>query len=164
MEIFITNLQDLISKTKGKYINLVVAELLDAYNKISENKINMLNSDYFIWKLRYYPIFKKSKGFDFIIANPPYVRPQHAKELQKTYPNLFSLKGNNKDLYLGFLEQSLNLLNTKGKLSFVLPNFNRQKSGEDIQKYLIKHNVDLWVDFRDNQVFENASNYVSLLF
>ena len=46
-----------------------------------------------------------------------------------------------------------------------MPNFNRQEGGIDMKNFLIKnHHINLWVDFRDNQVFANVSNYVALMF
>ena len=140
-------------------------ELLETYNDENEEKLDLSLSDFLVWKIRFFKIFKKNKGFDFIIANPPYIRPQLLKDNKRTYPHLNSFAGYNRDLYLGFIEQSLNLLNKKGHLAFIMPNFNRQEGGIDMKNFLIKnHHVNLWVDFRDNQVFENVSNYVSLMF
>ena len=59
--------------------------------------------------------------YDIIIGNPPWGAKLSSEE-KKTYRNCFSCaKGSSIEIYDLFIEQSLNKLNPKGLLSFVLP-------------------------------------------
>jgi len=68
-------------------------------------------------------VFHHKKGFDIIIANPPYVDikgldPKYAKTLF----GLYQTATNRINLYSIFIDKSLDLLNNKGTLVFINPN------------------------------------------
>ena len=110
-------------------------------------------------------------GFDLLIGNPPYIRIQSLKQsaphLVEHYKRRYQAasKGNF-DLYVVFVERSLELLNERGQLAFILPHkfFNAQY-GEPLRKLLAtgKHLRHV-VHFGDQQIFPGATNYVCLLF
>lgn len=61
-----------------------------------------------------------SLRFDFIIGNPPYVRQELIPdELLNLYRSLFLTMVGRADLYVAFMERSLDLLKVGGKLSFI---------------------------------------------
>jgi hypothetical protein len=110
-------------------------------------------------------------GFDLLIGNPPYIRIQ---TLKKTSPQLVeyyktryvSAGKGNYDLYVVFVERSLELLNTHGQLAFILPHrFFNAKYGEPLRGLLAngKHLRHV-IHFGDQQIFPGATNYVCLLF
>lgn len=110
-------------------------------------------------------------GFDLLIGNPPYIRIQTLKQaaprLADYYKRRFrAASRGNYDLYVVFVERSLDLLNTAGQLAFILPHkfFNAQY-GEPLRKLLAdgKHLRHI-VHFGDQQIFPGATNYVCLLF
>ena len=110
-------------------------------------------------------------GFDLIIGNPPYIRIQSLKQsaphLVVHYKRRYKAasKGNF-DLYVVFVERSLELLNAAGQLAFILPHkfFNAQY-GEPLRKLLAAgKNLRHVVHFGDQQIFPGATNYVCLLF
>ncbi len=72
----------------------------------------------------------------------------------------------NYDLYVVFVERSLELLNAQGQLAFILPHkfFNAQY-GEPLRGLLAdgKHLRHV-IHFGDQQIFPGATNYVCLLF
>ena len=110
-------------------------------------------------------------GFDLLIGNPPYVRIQ---TLKKTDPQLVeyyktryvSAGKGNYDLYVVFVERSLELLNAQGQLAFILPHkfFNAQY-GEPLRGLLaVGKHLRHVIHFGDQQIFPGATNYVCLLF
>jgi hypothetical protein len=105
-------------------------------------------------------------GFDAVIGNPPYVRIQGfpADQVQYLTTHYRSATGNC-DLYVSFIERSLNLLNQGGTLGIIAPNkFFRTDYGEGLRGLLSKERaVRRIVDFGANQVFD-ATTYTCLLF
>jgi hypothetical protein len=58
--------------------------------------------------------------FDFVIGNPPYVRQELIPDdLLRIYRNTYSTMVGRADLYIAFMERSLDLLKVNGRLSFI---------------------------------------------
>ncbi len=116
-------------------------------------------------------VFHSNGGFDVVIANPPYVRiqvlnqsaPGHVVYFKRHYA---SAKKGNYDLYVVFVERSLQLLQPHGHFSFILPHkfFNAQY-GQPLRALIKKGNhLRHVVHYGDQQIFPGATNYVCLLF
>lgn len=138
----------------------------------------------FSWAVHFSEVFgRTNRGFDLVIANPPYVRSAalaatEKEDLKQLYR---SWRGNN-DLYFPFIERCLytpnpqdaepddgkriqGLAGKAGSIAFIMPNFSQSKSAENLRAILAEGGyVDDYVDFVDHQVFPTASNYVALLF
>lgn len=68
-------------------------------------------------------LLSKSDKCDLIIGNPPYVRHDNIPDEQKElYKRRFSTFRHRSDLYIGFYEKGLRLLNENGTLSFICSN------------------------------------------
>ncbi len=97
-----------------------------------------------------------------IIGNPPYVRIQTLPKDQVVFfsKNFVSATGNY-DIYTLFVEQGLKLLKPGGILGFILPHkFFQAAYGQGLRKLISDQNVFMEVvNFRDNQIFEQASTY-----
>jgi hypothetical protein len=124
----------------------------------------------FDWN-REFPEAMKSGGFDCVIGNPPYIRIQTMKEWAplevEIYKQLFSAaSAGNYDIYVVFVEKGLNLINTRGKLGFILPHkFFNSEYGEALRTSLSKGKyLSQIVHFGDKQVFDGATTYTCLLF
>ena len=114
-------------------------------------------------------VFKEQGGFDAIIGNPPYIRIQ---EMQKWKPKTVEIykqfyksgaKGNF-DIYILFIEQCLNKLQTNSIFGMILPNkFYNADYAENLRGIISKH-ISHIVNFGDQQVFENATTYTNMLF
>jgi len=110
-------------------------------------------------------------GFDIIIGNPPYIRIQTLKEWAPVevehYKTAYTAAGKgNYDIYVVFVEKGLSLLNTGGRLGFILPHkfFNTQY-GEPLRALLAKgKHLSEVIHFGDRQVFAGATTYTCLLF
>lgn len=113
----------------------------------------------------------QSGGFDLVVGNPPFIRIQVLKDAAPEDAAYFedhytSAGKGNYDIYVVFVERSLQLLNPKGVLAFILPHkfFNAQY-GEPLRAQLAKgRHLSHVVHFGDQQIFPGATNYVCLLF
>ena len=110
-------------------------------------------------------------GFDAVIGNPPYIRiqtmqdsqPQEVEFFSRTYK---SASQGNYDIYVVFVERGLGLLNSSGKLGFILPHkFFNAEYGAPVRQLLAEgQNLAHVVHFGAQQVFSGATTYTCLLF
>ncbi len=144
--------------------SLISGDVLKLQSFFEEDWIKTKEFD---WKARFRRIIEEEKGFDIIIGNPPYVRIQ---TLPKDHVGFFnenyvSATGNY-DIYALFVERGLQLLKPGGILGFILPHkFFQAAYGQGLRKLISEQKVLMEVvNFRDNQIFEEASTYTCLLF
>ncbi|MFD0992380.1 Eco57I restriction-modification methylase domain-containing protein [Tenacibaculum geojense] len=120
----------------------------------------------FNWETEFPQVFAKG-GFDVVIGNPPYVKRQNiSNENEISYlEKKYSSATYNFDLYILFLEKASFLINTKGIISFINPSkFTSTKTGEGIRNFLDKNcNIIEYVDFKDYQIFEDATTYCCVI-
>jgi len=124
----------------------------------------------FDWEDEFAQVFTDG-GFDAVIGNPPYIRIQALKEFApkevEFYKTKYQAAGKgNYDIYVVFVERSLQLLNQRGKLGFIVPyKFFNAKYGEPVRQVITQGNhLAEVVHFGDEQVFKNATTYTCLLF
>ena len=114
-----------------------------------------------------FPEIMKEGGFDIVIGNPPYVRIQNLGEeeieyFNRTYKSAFK----NYDIYLLFVEKSLKLYKKNGIIGFIIPSkFVNADYGSGLRN-LISETKSLYklLDFKDIQIFGDATNYTCILF
>jgi len=126
----------------------------------------------FDWKAAFPEVFTDdTPGFDAVIGNPPYIRIQALKEWApievEHYKRAYRAAGKgNYDIYVVFVEKGLQLLNPTGRLGYILPHkfFNAQY-GQPLRSIISegKH-LSHVVHFGDEQVFEGATTYTTLMF
>jgi type I restriction-modification system DNA methylase subunit len=119
----------------------------------------------FDWE-KEYPI-----KFDAVIGNPPYIRIQAMKEWAPVEVEFYKEKyksatKGNYDIYVVFVEKGLSLIKDGGLLGFILPHkFFQSKYGEPLRKIIADgRHLEEVVHFGDQQVFEKATTYTSLMF
>ncbi|MGO8990710.1 MAG: Eco57I restriction-modification methylase domain-containing protein [bacterium] len=144
--------------------SLISGDVLKLQSFFEEDWIKTKEFD---WKARFRKIVVEEKGFDIIIGNPPYVRIQ---TLPKDHVGFFnenyvSATGNY-DIYALFVERGLQLLKPGGILGFILPHkFFQAAYGQGLRKLIAERKALMEVvNFRDNQIFQEASTYTCLLF
>jgi type I restriction-modification system DNA methylase subunit len=121
----------------------------------------------FDWDAYFRKIIVEEGGFDVIIGNPPYVRIQTLPKDQVTFfSEIFLSATGNYDIYALFVERGLHLLKPGGILGFILPHkFFQAAYGQGLRKLIAEKNALMEViNFRDIQIFEQASTYTCLLF
>ena len=116
------------------------------------------------------PKYEKLKGgFDVVIGNPPYLRVQGLRENfefeSKFYETNYQSATGRFDIYVLFIEKSLQLINRLGLVSFILPHkFLNSDFGEGIRSFLIdKKALNSIVHFGSEMVFSDASTYTCII-
>lgn len=149
--------------------SLINREQLFAYDMFGDEDITPF--DWHDEKSGFGNIFNENGGFDIVIGNPPYIRIQEmqkwaskAVELYKQLYNAGSSK--NYDIYVIFIEKALQLMSPNGVMGMILPNkFMQQEYGEKIRKQIVDgHHLLQIINFKDFQVFKDATTYTCLLF
>lgn len=110
------------------------------------------------------------KGFDIVIANPPYMKVQ---KIQETQPDAKTFYENDKyitahgsyDLANLFIELSLKLIHKSSTNIFIFPHkFLNSSNGEYLREYLLNnHYVDKITHFGANMIFSSADTYTCIL-
>jgi len=123
--------------------------LLSSWKPFSNESSNWFDKEW---------MFGIKKGFDIVIANPPYVQLQkNSGYLANLFKNenykSFSRMG---DIYCLFYEQGFNLLNNSGILTFITSNkWMRAGYGEKLRDFMAKNSDPLkLLDFGGFKVFE----------
>jgi len=105
-------------------------------------------------------------GFDAVIGNPPYVRVQELRQADPSTAEFLGLRYRsavkNFDVYLPFFE--IGLAVTKGQVSYIAPNkWFATDYGEGLRKLVSEEKaLARVVDFRDFQLFPDATNYTCI--
>lgn len=116
-------------------------------------------------------MFGLTSKFDIVIGNPPYVRQEEIKDqkplLEKHYKGDKDLQGSysgTADLYIYFIQRSIELLNPGGAFSFITSNkWYRAKYGERLRGWINRQaEIKTVIDFGDAEVFD-AIAYPTIL-
>lgn len=80
-----------------------------------------------------------SYGFDFVVGNPPYVRQELVPDVKMAvYRSLYSTIYDRADLYVPFIQHSLELLNEGGALAYICADrFMRNRYGKRLREYIV---------------------------
>jgi type I restriction-modification system DNA methylase subunit len=125
---------------------------------------NSLIDTEFDWKKQFKAVFEKG-GFDAVVGNPPYVRQElwsndYKAYFAKNYKTYHGLA----DLYVFFIEKSLDLLKKEGIYSIIVGNkWMRAGYGEPLRKFLLEKRILEITDFGDLPVFKGVAAYPCIL-
>lgn len=132
-------------------------------SKLSQSEYLKLNPLH--WKVDFFDIFEIG-GFDLVIGNPPYksgtgkgkvkLDNEEVKYYKGIYKNILPAHIN---LFFLFIPRSIEILRTKERLGFIIPNFFLTKSGASKLREFILNNtkIDIIIDlgtsvFTESQV------------
>lgn len=100
----------------------------------------------------------QSGTFDFVVGNPPYVRQELIPwpllaEYRRRYPCMYDRA----DLYIPFIERSLELLSENGTLGFICSDrWMKNRYGGPLRKLITKHfHLKAYVDMVDTPAFHS---------
>ena len=115
---------------------------------------------------RAFPSVTDRGGFDIIVGNPPYIRIQSWPEEDRDYyrANYRSAHGSF-DIYVLFIEKSLDLLKAGGRLGFITSGkFLRADYGRRLIEFIQQHaTVEEIVDLSAQRVFGDATTYPAIV-
>jgi len=127
---------------------------MDLFDKNQMRKINT-----FDWQDEFPQIFKNG-GFDIVIGNPPYVGVRNQDNETRSYLKKQHLYSNSADLYVSFMEKSMDIVKKTGEISFITPNkFFGANYGKKIRNDLQNGDFSItkiW-DLKDRKVFKDAA-------
>jgi len=118
----------------------------------------------FDFEVYFSEVFHEKKGFDIVIANPPYgiiFDDKFKYRIEKLYPSF----ARNNDIYIAFYERGVNLLKITGTLIYISP--NTFLNGDYFKKFremlTRKTIIDEIYDFKELPIFEDPTVFVCTL-
>lgn len=80
----------------------------------------------FDFKTVFADVFNTNKGFDVVIANPPYIDSENMvnqgqSDIRKIISKTYKYTKGNWDIYIAFFEKGFSILSSKGVLTFITP-------------------------------------------
>lgn len=132
----------------------------DKIQRYHESK-RMASKPYILWQLDFARVFREKGGFDIVIGNPPYLKEIDYKEIfAPIYKTDFGKKyGEGKmNFWYFFFHKGMNILNIKGHLAFIAPNYFAAGSGATKLNDRIVNQcaIKRYIDFNKTKVFETA--------
>ena len=103
-------------------------------------------------------LFDTPRQFDYVIGNPPYMRQERIPDvLIAEYRRLFTTLYDRADLYIPFIEHSLNLLAQDGTLGFICSDrWMKNKYGGPLRAMVAKdYHLRAHVDMVDTDAFHS---------
>jgi type I restriction-modification system DNA methylase subunit len=103
---------------------------------------------------------KEEVMFDFVVANPPYVRIQNIKSMKEHYSQIYDTAIKNFDIYVPFIQRGLKWLKDRGTLGYIHP--NRMLSadyGKKLREKISKLKIEQLIDFKETGVFDASTPY-----
>ena len=156
----------IINETNRKFKRMDAVEYVKEEaaktKKVSQNvsNINVINDDF-------YNFYVNSKDkYDLIIGNPPYIRYQYLKPEQREKQSEVLLKNKmtpNKliNSWVFFLVACVDLLNSGGKVAFVLPaELLQVVYAKELRRFLIDNLQKISIISFDNLIFDEAEQEV----
>ncbi len=132
-------------------IDVLINEITDGYRE-------------FNFEVYFSEVFHEKKGFDVVIANPPYVdsetmvRTDPASRVK--YSSLYKSAKGNWDIFVVFIERGMNLLKTAGTITYIVPNkLIAARYAAILRKMLLEKYVKEVRDFSRVNVFKEVSVY-----
>lgn len=128
-----------------------------------ENLQSVINDKFFLWHTWFADVFAKG-GFDIVIGNPPYINVEKLENsLKKQLFTLYKTCYGRTDIYIAFIEMSMDLLSNNGVNCFIIPvAFTNQNYAEKLRVKLVdEYSVPEIVDTSKFFVFNaNVKNII----
>jgi len=122
-----------------------------------EEHVRTKTRPFFLWRLYFAEVFEVKRGFDVVIANPPYIGIKGIPwDLRRLYEEVYLTATGRFDLYSLFIERAMQIKSARGGFAFIIPGkFLNNKQFVVARKMICKdHNVS--VVKIDDKVFEES--------
>ncbi len=156
-------LNELIAERKKTYKERQLrSDLID--DKISQQRTHIHDLEYELKMLHQWNKSGKKpfEGFDVIVGNPPYVSANNMDFNIRQYFNQsaeYKTLSGKWDLFIPFIEKSLNILTAEGYFSFIVPyGFLNQPFAENLRKWILdEFSLQSITDLHEARIFEQAT-------
>lgn len=138
------------AQTREKVISLLSQDFVSTKEATRLADVWLLQQDFLLGRL--------PEGFDFVIGNPPYVRQELIPApLLKEYRRRYSTLYDRADLYIPFIERSLQLLKPKGRLGFICADrWMKNRYGGPLRALVARDfHLQAYVDMVDTPAFQS---------
>ena len=154
------SIQDIV---KGIENDIVAYETDETSIRICKERLETLRTKYNLPNIRWNIInddFLKVaiQKYDFIIGNPPYITYHDLTldERKFLHDNFESCKNGRFDYFYAFIEKSINSLNDRGKLSYLIPfSVFRNSSAKNLRNIIKPYIVDIY-DYSGIKIFPSV--------
>ena len=143
-----------------------------AYNE-TINRLNKIATEHNIkdvnWDIRNSNALRTTdfdNSMDYVVGNPPYCNVHHMSkenyDLLKT--EFFFCSDGMTDLYIGFFEKGIQMLNSNGILGYITPNsWLTSKAGYWLRSHLYDHNsLQQIYNFDTDKLFDDATTFTCI--
>lgn len=135
-------------------------------NKTEKLPASLNSKDFFHWDLEFPDVFYgNNTGFDCVIGNPPYVDIK-LDEYDTHYKCSRFITNECGNLYVYTIERSCQILNWRGRMSFVIPlSLFTTPRMLPVQKFIKDHYTKIYIAFfsnRPSQIFKDSQNFASI--
>ena len=143
-----------------------------AYNE-AINRLNKIATEHNIsnvkWDVRNSDALRTTdfdNSMDYVVGNPPYCNVHHMSkenyDLLKT--EFFFCSDGMTDLYIGFFEKGIQMLNSNGILGYITPNsWLTSKAGYWLRSHLYDHNsLQQIYNFDTDKLFDDATTFTCI--
>ena len=120
-------------------------------------KWNIVNSDFLSFNI--------DRKFDFIVGNPPYISYANIDDENRKFirENFNACKKGKFDYCYPFIEQSLNILSSSGKLAYLIPtNIFKNVFAKDLRNLLL-NKIEKIIDYKAQKIFKNVLTSSSII-
>lgn len=157
IEIDSTKHSELLSTVKANLCDRGLSESL------SQRLIDkwIIKNNFLLWNK---PVIER---YNYIVGNPPYIRIENLDDaLEKFYREQYSTLYDRADIYVAFIEHSLEMLHAGGRLGFICTDrFTKNRYGKEIrtminQNYRVVH----FLDIHNAQAFEDEVSAYPCIF
>ena len=166
--LFNIGLFDELEKLKPLYFNETIASKKQEYKIQIDNLISQITNGHkeFDFEVYFSEVFHEKKGFDIVIANPPYV---DYRDISKEVLNAVShyrtnVNSHRPNLFMYFIEKGFYILRPKGYFAFINPNqFLSINAGLGLRKFIFEHTtIKFIIDVSYIKVFQEAATYTAI--
>jgi hypothetical protein len=160
-----------LEELKPLYFNETSASKKQEYRKQIDELIGQITNGHkdFDFEVYFSEVFHEKKGFDVVIANPPYVDSEVMTRTDQTsrslYSSIFKSASGNWDLFIVFIEKGIQVLKVGGVISYIVPNkLVGARYAETLRKILLEKDVREIRDFSKVDVFKEVAVYPVVFF
>jgi len=162
IDLFNEGLFSELEKLKPLHLNETNPTKKLEYQKKIDELISKITNGHteFDFEVYFSEVFHEKKGFDVIIANPPYIfsRENLSTSEKSVYKKLYSLTQFKINLYILFIERSYHLMNKKGCFAFIIPNnWLTLSTNSDLRYFILNNAYNIKLVLNYDAVFESAS-------